>query len=116
MEGVPESLQDRLEEYNRNFEATAKIMGANNTLDKSATAELQIEQTREMLIAALPVAVKTMVGVAAYGVSETNKRLAAQYLIDRCLGKDGDISTEDEATKLLKRLMLSGATIEEGGK
>ena len=109
---LPESLQDKLEEYNRNFEAINKAMGDESTLDKSATAELQIEQTREMITAALPVAVKTMIGITAYGTSETNRRLAAQYLIDRALGKDGDISSEDEATKLLKRLMVS----EGGGK
>lgn len=109
---LPESLQDKLEEYNRNFEALTNALGDTNTLDANATAELQIEQTREMLIAALPVAVKAMLGIVAYGASETNKRLAAQYLIDRALGKDSDISSEDEATKLLKRLMVSG-TIQE---
>lgn len=111
MEGLPESLQDKIEEYNRNFESLNQVLGDNNTLDKSATAELQVEQTREMIVQALPVAVKTLIGITAYGTSETNKRLAAQYLIDRALGKDSDISTEDEATKLLKRLLVS----QEGG-
>jgi len=109
---LPENLQNRLEEYNRNFEALNIALGDTNTLDDNATAELQIEKTKEMLTASLPVAVNTMVGLAAYATSENTRRLAAQYLIDRALGKDGNLATEDEATKLLKRLMV-GAIREE---
>ncbi len=107
MEDLPESLQDKLEEYNRNFEALSVVMNETNTLEANASTELQVEQTRAMITQALPIAVKTMIGITAYGTSETNRRLASQYIIDRVLGRDGDIKSEDEATKLLKRLLVS---------
>jgi len=110
---LPDTLQKRLDEYNKNFEALNNALGDSNTLDDSATAELQVEHTKSVLTAALPVAVDTMVGLAAYAQSENVKRLAAQYLIDRALGKEGDLAKEDDAVKLLKRLIVSGAATEE---
>jgi hypothetical protein len=104
---LPKTLQDRLDEYNKNFEALNNALGDSNTLDDSATAELQVEHTKAVLTAALPVAVDTLVGLAAYASSETTRLRASQYLIDRALGKDGNIVMEDDAVKLLKRLIVS---------
>jgi len=110
---LPDNLQERLEDYNRNFEALNNALGDSNSLADGATAELQIEHTKNVLTAALPVAVNTMVGLAAYALSENTRRLAAQYLIDRALGKEGDLAKEDDAVKLLKRLIVSGTVIDE---
>jgi len=114
MDGLSGDLQDRLDDYNANFEALNKALAETDSLDQNATAELQVEQTKNMLTAALPIAVKSVILLASSAVSETTKLRASQYLIDRALGKEGDLANEDEATKLLKRLIVSGS-IEKGG-
>lgn len=104
---LPDHLQEKLNDYNRNFEALNGFLGDNDMLEEGMASELRVQKTREMLTTALPVAVRTLCELAAYATSESVRLKASQYLIDRALGREGNISDEDEATKLLRRLIKS---------
>lgn len=109
---IPEDLQAKIEEYNRNFDQLNSILGDESTIEKSVAADLRIEQTNEILAESLPVAVRTMVALCVSAVSESVKYRAASYLIDRCLGPTtGKPAEEDAATQLLRK--LTGA-VEKG--
>lgn len=102
--GLPDDLQHKLEEYNRNFEQLNNFLGDDSLLEGNAVAELQAEKTREMLTKALPYAVKTLVELCTSAVSESVRLKAAGMLMDKTLGRDPTLAEEDKATALLKRL------------
>lgn len=102
---LPDSLQDKLEEYNRNFEALNTLLGEKDSLlDRGISKELRIERTKEILAEALPVAVTTIIDLAHNAESETVRYKAAQFLISTNLGKDPGLEQEDPAAKLIARL------------
>jgi hypothetical protein len=103
-EGIPKSLQQRLDEYNQNFERLDGLLGDQSLLESSAVKELRVEETKAVLAQALPVAVNTLIGLCGYAQSESVKLKAAQFLIGISLGKDPAIKAEDPAKELIKRL------------
>jgi len=107
MPELPDDLQRKLEEYNRNFEQINSFLGADSILESGAVTELQAEKTREMLTQALPVAVKTLVELCAMGVSESVRYKAAVAIIDKTLGRDPTLAEEDKAMALLKKLQAT---------
>jgi hypothetical protein len=100
-------LQEKLLDYNKNFESLNQLLGDASSISDNVASELRIEKTREMLTTALPVAVGTLIELCSSAMSENVRLNAAKYLIDRSLGKDVDIAGEDEATKILRRLIKS---------
>lgn len=109
---LPDSLQDKLEEYNRNFEALNGLLGDSKLLEAESTKELRTEKTKEILAEALPVAVGTMIDLAANAESESVRYKAAQFLISTSLGKDPAITADDPALELIKRLQRSESSDE----
>jgi len=107
VDGIPKSLQERLDEYNKNFERLDGLLGENSLLESSAVKELRIEETKAVLAQAMPVAVNTLVQLCAYGQSETVKLRAAQFLIGINIGKDPGLKVEDPAKDLIERLQGS---------
>lgn len=105
---LPNDLQARLDDYNRNFEALSSALGEASLLDASTATELKLEKTREMMVQALPIAVQTIVEIANYSLSDSIRLKAAMYIVDRTMGRDISVVEEDEATKLLRK--LSGNT------
>lgn len=106
-ERFPQSLQAKLEEYNRNFDALDNFLGEGEVLAEGFASELRIEKTKEMLSQALPIGVKTLIQVATFGKTDGVRLKAAIYLIDRCLGKDATVGEDDAATALLRRLQAT---------
>lgn len=103
-EDLPESLQERLDEYNRNFEALSGLLGDRSLLESSARKELRVEHTKDILAEALPIAVRTLIGLAGHAMSESVKLKAAQIILDANLGRDPAIKAEDPAKALIERL------------
>lgn len=103
---LPDSLQEKLDEYNRNFEALNSLLGesSNSLLETGAGKELRIEKTKEILAEALPIAVHTMLDLAANAESESVRYKAAQFLISTNLGKDPAFQAEDPAMQLILKL------------
>lgn len=97
------SLQEKLAEYHRNFEAVEAALSGASLIDESITSERQIDLTRKALIGALPLAVSTLLELMQFGKNEGVRLRAAQYLLDNALYKN--VSNEkDEIVKLLQRL------------
>lgn len=115
MPDLPDDLQRKLEEYNRNFEQINSFLGDDSILESGAVSELQAEKTREMLTQALPVAVKTLVELCATAESESVRYKAAVAIIDKTLGRDPTLAEEDKAMALLKRLQAD-PVVEESGE
>jgi hypothetical protein len=109
---LSDDLQAKLAEYNRRFDALTTRFGEEAFLESSAVADLQVEQTKEMLANSLPTAVRTLVLLASNAGSESVRYKAATYIIDRTLGKDAALAEEDAATQLLRKL-LPAAKVEE---
>ena len=103
-EELPHSLQERLDEYNKNFQRLDGLLGDQSLLESAAVKELRVEETKEVLSQALPVAVNTLIGLCGYAQSESVKLKAAQFLIGISLGKDPAIKAEDPAKELIERL------------
>jgi sugar phosphate isomerase/epimerase len=101
---LPKSLQERLDEYNKNFDSLNGVLGESSLLEASAKRELRVEETKDVLGLALPVAVQTLIGLCGFAVSETVKLKAAMYIVDINLGKNPGLKTEDPAKELIERL------------
>ncbi len=101
---LPDDLQDKLDQYNKNFEALDTFLGDTSLTDSSMATGLRVERTKEILAQALPIGVQSLIQLAAYSKTDSVRLKASVYLIDRCLGRDGAIGEEDEAVKLIKRL------------
>lgn len=101
---LPNDLQKKLDEYNRNFEALNTFLGDESLTEAGVATDLRVERTKEMLSQALPIGVKTLIEICTYGKTDGVRLKAAIYLIDRSLGKDALNADEDAATALLRRL------------
>lgn len=112
MAELPDDLQRKLEEYNKNFEQINSFLGEDSILEAGATSELQAEKTREILTQALPVAVATLIELAANAESDNVRLKAATTIIDKTLGRDPTLVEEDKAYGLLKRLQVAPVTEE----
>jgi hypothetical protein len=99
-----DSFQDALDEYNANFERLNGILGDKSLLDSAVVKTQRIEETKEILVASLPVAVQAVIELAATASTESVRFRAAQYLINISLGKDPAIKAEDPALELIERL------------
>ena len=110
---LPDDLQRKLDEYNRNFEKLNEFLGDDSLLEENAVSELQAEKTREMLTQALPYAVRTLVELCTMAVSETVRLKAAITILDKCMGRDPAFAEEDAATTLLKKLQAAPVLVEE---
>jgi hypothetical protein len=106
---LPSDLQQKLEEYNRNFEKLNEFLGEDSLLEENAVSELRAEKTREILTSALPLAVKTLMELCAYAKSETVRYKSAVTIIDKTLGRDPSLAQEDQAAALIKRLQAAPA-------
>lgn len=103
---LPDDLQVKLNEYNRNFDALNNYLGDGNLIGAGVATELRIEKTKEMLVQALPIAVRTVMELASYSLSDTIRLKAAMYIIERTMGKEPMIEVEDQATQLLRKLQV----------
>lgn len=102
--GIPESLQDRLEEYNKNFERLGDLLGDQSLTEAAATRAVQTESTKDLLAAAQQIAVKTIIALAANADSESVKYNASKLILEFNLGKDPALKAEDPAMDLIDRL------------
>lgn len=103
--GVPDSFQDQIEEYNSNFERLNTVLGDNTQLvDGGAIKAVRVEETKELLARALPIAVTTIIGLAANADSESVRYNASKLLIDISLGKDPGLQADDPVANLVARL------------
>lgn len=106
MADLPDDLQQKLEDYNKNFEKINEFFGDESLMDAGAITELRNKSSKEMLSVAMPIAVKGMVELATCAISESVRLKAQMYIIDRNLGRDIAVEVEDETTKLLKRIQV----------
>lgn len=99
-----ESFQERLEQYNANFERLDGLLGDKSLLESGARKTRQVEDTKAILADALPIGVETLVELAVRADSDSVRLRAAMFLINISLGKDPAIKAEDGVMELIERL------------
>lgn len=109
---VLESFQDRLEQYNANFDRVDGLLGDQTLLESDARKLTRVENTKQILSEALPVAINTVIELAARGDSESVRLKAAQIILDANLGRDPAMNANDPAEDLIRR--LRGEAIDSG--
>lgn len=101
---MEDSFQEALEEYNRNFERLSDVLGDHSLTESGAKKAVQIEETKNVLANALPIAVKSMTYLAAHADSESVMYNASKFLIELQLGKEPAFQATDPTKDLIARL------------
>lgn len=102
--GIPQNLQDKLDEYEK-----VVNLGAFRSPSEKEKAELTLEQAseigKETLAKAFPDAVREIYRLSQGASSESVRAQCSRYISDMVVGKNSPIAEDDDMKQLLKKIM-----------